>query len=133
MNIPETHYATTEDGVSIAYQTVGNGPIDLVLELESFGNVEIMWELDALADLFGRLSAFSRLILHDKRGTGLSGGRGQPFPNLETRARDLLTVSWAAARTQRLSALTRCPEVVAARVEDGILQVRFKARAEAQA
>jgi class 3 adenylate cyclase len=91
-NVPETHYATTDDGVSIAYQTVGDGPIDLVLELENFGNVEIMWELDALADLFGRLSAFSRLILHDKRGTGLSGGRGQPFPNLETRARDLLTV-----------------------------------------
>ena len=89
---PETRYATTEDGVTIAYQTVGDGPLDLVLELENFGNVEIMWELEALADLFGRLSAFSRLILHDKRGTGLSGGRGQPFPNLETRARDLLTV-----------------------------------------
>ena len=38
----ETHYATTEDGVSIAYQTIGEGPIDLVLELESWGNVEIM-------------------------------------------------------------------------------------------
>jgi class 3 adenylate cyclase len=89
---PDTQYATTEDGVTIAYQTVGSGPVDLVVELENFGNVEIMWELDALADLFGRLSAFSRLVLHDKRGTGLSGGRGQPFPNLETRARDLRTV-----------------------------------------
>jgi len=89
---PETHYATSEDGVSIAYQTIGDGPVDLALELESWGNVEIMWELEALADLFDRLSSFSRLILHDRRGTGLSGGRGSSFPNLETRARDLLTV-----------------------------------------
>ena len=88
----ETRYATTKDGVSIAYQTIGEGPVDLVLELENWGNVEVMWELDALADLFERLSSFSRLILHDRRGTGLSGGRGGSFPNLETRARDLLTV-----------------------------------------
>lgn len=49
-----------------------------------------MWELDALADLFERLSQFSRLVLHDRRATGLSGGVS--FPNLETRARDLLAV-----------------------------------------
>jgi len=89
---PKARYASTEDGVSIAYQTIGDGPVDLVLELESWGNVEIMWELEALADLFERLSSFSRLILHDRRGTGLSGGRGSSFPNLETRARDLRTV-----------------------------------------
>jgi class 3 adenylate cyclase len=88
--VPDTLYATTDDGVSIAYQIVGDGPVDLVLELESWGNVEIMWELDALADLFERLSKFSRLVLHDRRGTGLSGGVS--FPNLETRARDLLAV-----------------------------------------
>ena len=87
---PETHYATTHDGVSIAYQTVGDGPVDLVLELADWGNVDIMWEIDALADLFERLSRFSRLILHDRRGTGLSGGVS--FPNLETRAQDLLAV-----------------------------------------
>jgi class 3 adenylate cyclase len=88
--VPNTLYATTDDGVSIAYQIVGDGPIDLVLELESWGNVEIMWELDALADLFERLSQFSRLVLHDRRATGLSGGVS--FPDLETRARDLLAV-----------------------------------------
>jgi class 3 adenylate cyclase len=89
-SVPDTHYATTADGVSIAYQTVGEGPADLVLELESWGNVEVMWELDALVDLFERLSQFSRLVLHDRRATGLSGGA--TFPDLETRARDLLTV-----------------------------------------
>jgi class 3 adenylate cyclase len=88
--VPDTLYATTEDGVSIAYQVVGDGPVDLVLELESFGNVETMWELDALADLFARLSQISRLVLHDRRATGLSGGVS--FPNLETRARDILAV-----------------------------------------
>jgi class 3 adenylate cyclase len=87
---PETRYATTDDGVSIAYQTVGEGPVDLVLELSDWGNVEISWELAALADLFERLARFSRLVLHDKRTTGLSGGG--TFPNLETRANDLLAV-----------------------------------------
>jgi hypothetical protein len=67
---PDTHYATTDDGVSIAYQTVGEGPVDLVLELESWGKVELMGELDAIADLFERLSRFSRLVLHDRRATG---------------------------------------------------------------
>jgi class 3 adenylate cyclase len=90
-SIPETRYATTEDGVSLAFQTVGDGPVDLVFELEGWGNVEVMWELPQLAELFERLSQFSRLVLHDRRGTGLSGG-DPSFPNLETRARDLLTV-----------------------------------------
>lgn len=88
---PETRYATTDDGVSIAFQAVGDGPPDLVLELENWGNVDVMWELPELADLFGRLAAFSRLIIHDRRGSGLSGSRGG-YPNLETRARDLLAI-----------------------------------------
>lgn len=86
----EIQYATSEDGVSIAYRTIGDGPVDLAFELENWGNVELMEELDAFADLFERLSSFSRLILHDRRGTGLSGGSS--FPNLETRTRDLLAV-----------------------------------------
>ena len=85
--VPDTRYATTHDGVSIAYQIVGEGPVDLVLGLSDWGNVETLWELDAHADLFERLSRFSRLVLHDRRGTGLSGGGS--FPNLETRAQDL--------------------------------------------
>lgn len=89
-HVPETVYATTEDGVSIAYQVVGDGPVDLVLELENWGNVDVMWELDALRDLFERFSRFARLVLHDRRGSGLSGGGS--FPNLETRAKDLLAV-----------------------------------------
>jgi class 3 adenylate cyclase len=88
--LPEIQYATSEDGVSIAYRTFGDGPVDLAFELESWGNVELMLELEAFADLVERLSSFSRLILHDRRGTGLSGGSS--FPDLETRTRDLLAV-----------------------------------------
>jgi class 3 adenylate cyclase len=98
ISVPSTRYATTHDGVSIAYQTIGDGPVDLVLDLSDWGNIEIMWEIDALTDLFGRLSRFSRLILHDWRGTGLSGGKA--FPNLETRAQDLLAVLDAIRSTR---------------------------------
>jgi class 3 adenylate cyclase len=88
---PETHYATTEDGVSIAYQVVGEGSIDLVFDPAFYGNVDIMWEFAPVGGFLKELSRFSRLVLHDRRGTGLSG-RGPDYPNLETRARDLLTV-----------------------------------------
>ena len=93
--IPETRYVTTEDGVSIADQVVGDGPVDLAVDLATMGNIELMWEFEPVADLLGRLSSFSRLILHDRRGTGLSGG-GSTLPNLETRAEDLLAVLDAA-------------------------------------
>jgi len=89
MTIPQTRYAKTGSGLRIAYQQWGSGPPCLIAPA-LISNVEIMWELEPLADLFERLSSFSRLILHDRRGTGLSGGSS--FPNLETRARDLLTV-----------------------------------------
>ncbi len=91
MTIPETRYATTEDDVSIAYQIVGEGEIDLALDLGIYGNVEVLWTFEPVADLLSRLASFSRLILHDRRGVGLSGGGGI-ISNLETQANDLLTV-----------------------------------------
>jgi class 3 adenylate cyclase len=90
VDLPETHYATTEDGVSLAYQVVGNGSIDLVFDPAVYGNIEVMWEFGPVADFLRALSSFSRLILLDRRGTGLSGGGS--IPNLETRVRDLLMV-----------------------------------------
>lgn len=89
--IPETLYAKTSDGVHIAYQVLGEGPVDFVAMPGSSGNVEIMWENPLWEDLFRRFASFSRLILHDRRGTGLSD-RTVPIPNLETRAQDLLAV-----------------------------------------
>jgi class 3 adenylate cyclase/pimeloyl-ACP methyl ester carboxylesterase len=88
--VPETQYVKTSDGAHIAYQVFGEGPVDLVQILGSSGNVEIQWDLP-VADFYRRLASFSRLILHDRRGTGLSD-RTVPIPNLETRAQDLLAV-----------------------------------------
>jgi class 3 adenylate cyclase len=88
MGVPETRYAITPDGVHLAYQAVGEGPIDLVWQYDLiFGNVEDMWET-VTGDWLRELSSFTRLILHDRRGTGLSS-RNVPPPDLETRVADL--------------------------------------------
>lgn len=68
---PETSYART-GGVSIAYQVVGEGPLDLVLVPGFVSHVEAIWEEPSLAHFLTRLASFSRLVLFDKRGTGLS-------------------------------------------------------------
>ena len=68
---PETRYAKSGD-VNIAYQVVGDGPRDLILVPGWLSNVEVFWEVPACARFLRRLASFSRLILFDKRGTGLS-------------------------------------------------------------
>ena len=67
----ETRYAKS-DGASIAYQVVGEGPTDLILVPGFVSHVEVAWEEPRLAHFLGRLAAFSRLIVFDKRGTGMS-------------------------------------------------------------
>jgi len=78
MDVPETRYAKSGD-VRIAYQVLGSGPFDLVLVPGFVTNLELFWEMSPMARWLRRLAAFSRLILFDKRGTGLSdralGGR----------------------------------------------------------
>lgn len=91
MDPPDTHYAKTPDGVYIAYQVIGDGPIDVVWQSDWPGNIDIEQEED-LAKVWTReVSSFSRLILHDRRGIGLSS-RNVELPNLETRVSDLLVV-----------------------------------------
>ncbi len=68
---PETRYSRIGK-ISIAYQVVGDGPIDLVLVPGFVSHVEVIWEEPNLAHFLTRLASFSRLILFDKRGTGLS-------------------------------------------------------------
>ena len=88
MDVPDTRYVKTPDGAYIAYQTAGEGPIDLVWQFDLiFGNVELVWET-FVGDFLRELSSFSRLILHDRRGTGLSSRDVAP-PDLETRVGDL--------------------------------------------
>jgi len=86
--IPETHYAETPDGVYIAYQVAGEGPVDVAWQFDFLGNVDLEWDTPILGPLFRGVASFARLILHDRRGTGLSS-RNVPPPNLETRVADL--------------------------------------------
>jgi class 3 adenylate cyclase len=88
---PETRYVKTADGVYIAYQVIGDGPIDIVWQFEWIGNVDTIWTSGAFAEWFTGLASFSRLILHDRRGTGASS-RNVDVPNLETRVADLRAV-----------------------------------------
>ena len=71
MDLPETRYAKTDDGISIAYQVFGTGA-DLLLVPGYVSNLELNWDLPAYAGLLRRLGSFSRVIALDRRGTGLS-------------------------------------------------------------
>jgi class 3 adenylate cyclase len=93
MDVPETRYAKTSAGIYIAYQVVGNGPIDLLYLPGYASNLRWQWELPSYARFLMRLASFSRLIVVDRRGTGLSD-RFSPkdLPPLEELADDIQTV-----------------------------------------
>lgn len=89
---PDIKYARSGD-VNIAYQVVGDGPIDLVFVMGWVSHLEYFWKNLDFARFLSRLSSFSRLILFDKRGTGLSD-RVSPteLPTLELRMDDVRAV-----------------------------------------
>jgi pimeloyl-ACP methyl ester carboxylesterase len=87
---PETKYAKS-GSVSIAYQVVGDGPLDLVVVPGWISNVEMFWEEPTVARFFRVLASFSRLIIFDKRGTGLSDRSIAP-PTMEDRMDDVRAV-----------------------------------------
>ena len=93
LQIPETRYAKSGD-VSIAYQVLGEGPIDVVLIPGFISNVELAWEEPGLAAWYRELATFCRLIVFDKRGTGLSD-RVTGVADLETRMDDVRAVMGA--------------------------------------
>ncbi len=90
---PQTRYARSGD-VNIAYQVVGDGPRDLVLVPGWVSNIEVFWEHPTAASFLSRLASFCRLILFDKRGTGLSDR--VDIPGIETRMDDVRAVMDAA-------------------------------------
>ena len=94
MEAPETHYALSGD-VSIAYQVVGEGPFDLVYVPTWFNNVDLLWEEPSIGRFFERLASFSRLVLFDRRGVGLSDQVAEP-PGLEEQMDDVIAVMDAA-------------------------------------
>ena len=90
--IPDTRYAKSGD-VNIAYQVLGDGPVDLVYVPGWVSHVELAWELPELAGGFEPLASFSRLILFDKRGTGMSDAvPAEELPTLEQRMDDVRAV-----------------------------------------
>ncbi len=89
---PRTQYVSV-DGVHIAYQVVGEGPLDLVYVPGWLSHVELAWELPDLAHGLRRLASFSRLIVFDKRGTGMSDTvPNDQLPTLERRMDDVRAV-----------------------------------------
>jgi class 3 adenylate cyclase len=91
--VPETRYAKSGD-VNIAYQIVGDGPFDLIHVPMFVSNLELQWEDPAERRYYERLSSFCRLIMFDKRGTGLSDRVA--VATLEERMDDLRAVMDAA-------------------------------------
>jgi class 3 adenylate cyclase len=91
---PETRYARSGD-VSIAYQTVGDGPFDVVFVPPATSHVELGWDVPAGRAFREGVASFSRLIFFDKRGTGMSD-RVAGAPTLETRMDDVRAVMDAA-------------------------------------
>jgi pimeloyl-ACP methyl ester carboxylesterase len=93
---PQTRF-TRSGNCHIAYQVVGEGPLDLVFVPGWVSHVELMWEEPARANFFERLASFSRLIVFDKRGTGLSDRvPDAQLPTHEERMDDIRAVIDAA-------------------------------------
>lgn len=89
---PETSYVQNGD-VNIAYQVVGEGPIDIVFVMGWVSHLEYFWKHHQFASFLERLASFSRLILFDKRGTGLSDRVPiDRLPTLEQRMEDVHAV-----------------------------------------
>jgi class 3 adenylate cyclase len=102
---PQTRYAKN-GSIHIAYQTVGEGPLDLVLVDQWFSNVEAQWHFQPLARLLEQLASFARVITFDKRGTGVSDPVSvDALPTLEAWIDDLRSVL-DAARSDRTAVLS---------------------------
>src|SRR5262249_39922616 len=91
---PETRFTRSGD-VDIAYQIFGSGEHDIVMTMGWVTHLEVMWELPELAYFLERLASLGRVIIFDKRGTGLSD-RVSGMVTLEQRAEDVGAVMDAA-------------------------------------
>jgi class 3 adenylate cyclase/pimeloyl-ACP methyl ester carboxylesterase len=95
---PQTRYAKSGD-ISIAYQVIGDGGLDLVVVPGFVSHVEIAWENPGIVRLVDRLAGFARVIIFDKRGTGMSDPV-EDVPTLEQRMDDVRAVMDAAGSRQ---------------------------------
>src|SRR5436305_3720691 len=113
---PETRY-TRSGELHIAYQVVGEGPIDLVWVPGWISNIDHYWEEPTVVRYFERLASFSRLILFDRRGTGVSDPV-ERAPTLEEQMDDVVAVMDAAGSERA---------AVYAQLEGGAMAVMFAA------
>jgi pimeloyl-ACP methyl ester carboxylesterase len=90
MPAPETRYAKSGD-VNVAYQVLGKGPIDLVYVWGWISHLDFQWTNPTIESFLRRLTSFSRLIMFDRRGTGLSDPVGAT-PTFEERMDDIRAV-----------------------------------------
>jgi class 3 adenylate cyclase len=91
---PEIRYATTADGVSIAYQVFGQGPLDVVCMMSAWtSNVELNWEWPFLANVYRGWGGRARTVVFDRRGAGLSDRvTAERLPTLDARMDDIRAV-----------------------------------------
>ena len=102
--LPETRYAQSGD-FSIAYQVMGDGPIDLILVPGFVSHIEFAHELTGFTNFLRRLASFARVVTFDKRGQGLSD-RMSGAPSLEVRMDDVRAIMDAIG-TKRARGSTR--------------------------
>ena len=95
METPATHYAEASDGVHVAYQVFGEGSTDLVIVPGWVSHLELIWEQAEAGAFLRRLGEFSRVVLFDKRGTGLSDPVAHA-PSVDERMDDIQAVMDAA-------------------------------------
>src|SRR5260370_19906171 len=88
--LPVTHYALSGE-VNIAYQTMGEGPVDIIIVPGFMSHIEFMHELPGYTAFLRRLSNFARVVTFDKRGQGLSA-RASDAPSLQHRMHDVRAV-----------------------------------------
>ena len=97
MDTPEVRYVKTPDGAHLAYQIFGDGPFDLVFVPGFASNVEHMWRIEPFARGLRRLGSFARVVVFDRRGTGLSDRlESSAPPTLEAQMDDIRAVMDAA-------------------------------------
>ena len=88
---PKTSYARTRDDVHVAFEVVGDGPFDLVWANSWLSHIEFSWDNPTIARFYEHLASFCRLVLFDKRGTGLSDPV-TGIPTIEDRMEDIRAV-----------------------------------------
>jgi pimeloyl-ACP methyl ester carboxylesterase len=118
MRTPETRYAKGRGGC-VAYQVIGDGPLDLVFIPNWVTNLDVMWEEPSLARFLRRLASFSRLIYFDKRGCGVS----DPLPFDE----GLSAESWTDDTRTVLQAVSSERAAIFGHAEGGRMAMLFAA------